>query len=305
MRCAVRAMKHANRARRGGGPRRRGWIAALAAMACATGASGAEQAPPVRPWDDTGLTAQLTTNLAAIHREGGFTAPATLRKQMSRSRHPMRLPAPPTRPLAMARIYETARQGVLIHCHYYKCKRCAKAHVNISTCFAIRDDGVCVANYHAFEEKDNEMLGEAVATSDGRVFPVVEVLAASAGNDVAVFRVDGRGFHPLVLSPDEPVGNPVAVVSHPTQLFYLMTQGVVARYFMAREQDGKYPRMAVTADYAKGSSGGPVLNQCGAVVGVVSSTRSIYYEEHGDKQENLQMVIKSCIPARSVLKLIE
>jgi S1-C subfamily serine protease len=62
--------------------------------------------------------------------------------------------------------------------------------------------------------------------------------------------------------------------------------------------------MAITADYAKGSSGGPVLNARGEVVGMVSSTNSIYYTREKGQNQNLQMVIKSCVPVGAISKLL-
>ena len=62
--------------------------------------------------------------------------------------------------------------------------------------------------------------------------------------------------------------------------------------------------MAITADYAKGSSGAPVLNSKGEVVGMVSATNSIYYNKERGQNQNLQMVIKSCIPVDAIRRLI-
>jgi V8-like Glu-specific endopeptidase len=62
--------------------------------------------------------------------------------------------------------------------------------------------------------------------------------------------------------------------------------------------------MAITADFARGSSGSPVFNECGNVAGVVCSTQSIYYRETRGRQTDLQMVFKQCVPAEQVLKLI-
>ena len=47
------------------------------------------------------------------------------------------------------------------------------------------------------------------------------------------------------------------------------------------------------------------LDPNGNVVGVVSSTHSIYYDEKDDRQENLQMVVNQCVPAAALLALIE
>jgi hypothetical protein len=62
--------------------------------------------------------------------------------------------------------------------------------------------------------------------------------------------------------------------------------------------------MSITADFAKGSSGGPVFDEAGNVAGMVASTESVYYDTKNGVRDNLQMVFKNCAPARSLLDLI-
>ncbi|MCY3023826.1 MAG: serine protease [Planctomycetota bacterium] len=163
--------------------------------------------------------------------------------------------------------------------------------------------GVCVTNYHVVNAPKWETL--VAMTSDGRVLPVKKVLAASQPDDVAIIQVDADNLVPLALAPDAPVGSRVRVLHHPDGRFYTLTEGMVARYFTTHKGGGHTTMMAITADYARGSSGGPVFDDRGAVVGMVASTTSIYYEEKEGRKENLQMVIKECVPAANVLKLIE
>jgi hypothetical protein len=64
--------------------------------------------------------------------------------------------------------------------------------------------------------------------------------------------------------------------------------------------------MSVTADFAKGSSGCPVMDETGAVVGVVNNTESIYYDDDGrKKQTDLQMVVKNVTPVSAVRSLFK
>jgi S1-C subfamily serine protease len=60
----------------------------------------------------------------------------------------------------------------------------------------------------------------------------------------------------------------------------------------------------VTADFAVGSSGGPVLNRKGAVVGMVARTRTIVADAGTDAAAS-QMVVKMTVPSEAILRLVE
>jgi serine protease Do len=161
-----------------------------------------------------------------------------------------------------------------------------------------------VTNYHVVDKADAVAMG--AVTADGRFFPVKEVLAGSRDDDVAIIALQGSGFAPMALFAGEAVGNSVFVVSHPDNRFYTFSTGIIARYFLQENGSVTVPRMAITADYARGSSGAPVLNALGSVVGMVCTTTSIYYTQGDDGAEkDLQMVVKSCVPARSILRLLQ
>jgi hypothetical protein len=278
-------------------------LASLLLAATVARAAAAGLAPDPAPIDDAAFQRDLTREVVSLHDRGRLTPIATLRGQLVRLRARLRLPGP----AATAPAGAPAREAALVMCELYKCGKCSEWHVACSTCFAIAPD-VVVFNHHALATNRSAGMtaGLAIARADGRVFPVREVLAASAPDDVAAVRVDGGPLPSLVLAPDPPAGTEVTVISHPAGLFYTLSRGVVSRHFIDGGRKGpRVPRMAITADFAKGSSGAPVLNRDGAVVGMVASTRSIYYDEKDGEQRNLQMVVKNCVPARSILALFE
>ena len=203
-----------------------------------------------------------------------------------------------------AELYADTRDSVVIFGGLYKCPKCTHWHVNKASGFAIATNAL-VTNYHVMDSTNATYQG--AMTADGRFYRVLEVLAADEKADVAILRVDGPPLAPLPLRADAPVGAPVAVISHVDGRCYTLTTGIISRYFyepsLRRFRSTGAERMAITADYAKGSSGGPVLDEAGNVVGMVCSTHSIYYDEA--KDDNLQMVIKSCVPAVSLLRLLK
>ena len=65
--------------------------------------------------------------------------------------------------------------------------------------------------------------------------------------------------------------------------------------------------MSVTADYAVGSSGGPVFNTNGDVVGMVARTYSTQPAKNHHRHDSFgnQMVFKDCVSLDTILGLIE
>ena len=186
----------------------------------------------------------------------------------------------------------------------YNCGKCSKWHTSTASAFAIGKDGIIVTNYHVLEKDEGEILG--AMDYKGNVYSIANVLAASEEDDLAILKLRNAELTPMALGKPANVGSNVWVLSHPDRKMYMMTNGMVSRYNIVLVNKQKLGRrMSITADYAKGSSGAPVFNRKGQVVGVVSSTNSIYYNTENGKKENIQMVVKNCIPVESIHKLIE
>ena len=233
-----------------------------------------------------------------------FTPMADIVKQLTRKKTDLKLPAVPTAVKTPAEVYTQCRDSVLVVASVFKCGKCTRWHAGPASGFVISADGAFVTNYHVVKDKSKHTV--VVMTHAGEIYPVREVLAASASDDCAILRMDtgGAKLTPLALSPDAPVGSAVNCLSHPNRRFYYFSRGIVSRYAQRGRAGKTATMMSITADYARGSSGAPILNDHGAVVGLVSSTSSIYYTVTKGKKDNLQMVVKQCVPARSVLNLI-
>lgn len=196
------------------------------------------------------------------------------------------------------------RAAVAVVATPYKCKDCEKTHIGTATGFFIAEDGVLVTCYHVVDAPEEQTM--LVMAGDGRIARVTEVLAADRADDIAILRVEGSGFTALPLAAGAPTGAPVRVFSHPDERFYSLTEGYISRYSIFAEEGKRKTRvMTITADFAKGSSGGPVFDESGNVVGMVASTESIYYDDADEKQTDLQMVFKHCTPAAAILRLIK
>jgi S1-C subfamily serine protease len=254
------------------------------------------------PVDDQRLQGSLLKFAEAQFDAGKTVKVDALKAQLGRRRCQVVLPPVAQKSDPLAAAAARVRPGVAVVASMFKCKRCSHWHLNTASGFFISSDGIFVTNHHVVAGGEKETL--VVLSGDGRMAPVREVLAADPVADVAILRCDGSGFTPLPLSADAADGSTVGVWSHPSSRFFCLSAGIVARRFMLRKSGGPVEALAITADYARGSSGGPVFDDRGNVVGMVASTDSVYYDQENGQQKNLQMVFKNCVSARSILALI-
>jgi len=136
---------------------------------------------------------------------------------------------------------------------------------SLGTGFIVRSDGWIATNLHV-------LLGGArvrVTLRDQRVLDVVEILAASPDYDLALVRVDARGLPALAIGDSDAMrpGDPVVAIGNPLGLEDTVSNGLVS----ARRKIGAFEVLQVSAPIAPGSSGGPLFNERGEVVGVATA----------------------------------
>jgi serine protease Do len=280
----------------------------LSLLLCSAAVLAEDPRPAAVYIDDDRHLRALEDGILKLAHDGKATRGKELKAQMKRKTCGV-LPAPPSAPvLKPEEIYTGCSGGVVAITSAWKSDdNDIWTAGEPATAWVLTPDGVLVTNYHVFDNAEKEEVF-GILTREGKFHPVTEILAADKLNDIAVFKVPAKGLQPLALAPEEPVGRKVCVISHPDAQFYTFTQGQISRYTVQRDDAAADPvkYMCITADYARGSSGGPVFNEHGAVVGMVCSTRTTYYGERGrDPDDDVQMVVKFCIPGESIRALLK
>ncbi|WP_316788804.1 trypsin-like peptidase domain-containing protein [Pedobacter frigoris] len=164
-------------------------------------------------------------------------------------------------------------RGTLIVNLAYKPSDTALIQINATTAYVIDGRGICVTNYHVGEEyAENPYSSFSVMTVEGKSYPVIKVLSSSESDDLMVFQVDTKGDKLVTL----PLGNVVTketkihVMGHPRGKFYQFSSGFVTGYTTSVLARKSCNIMSITADFNVGSSGGPIVDEFGNVVGTVS-----------------------------------
>jgi hypothetical protein len=223
---------------------------------------------------------QLVARANELRAAGKLVSYETLWEQAKRKSCELGLPEPATRTLTDREVWQRSRQAHVRVGYFYKPRQGGPWQVNVAGAYYITADGAAATCYHVVKPpgldfKEGYMIA---ATEDGQVFPVTEVLAGRALEDVAIVRVKPGGpVTPLALNTNVFPGDPVWCYSDPKGRSEYFSKGMVNRFFQLtkRPSAAQTPRIDVSTDWAPGSSGSAVVDACGNAIGHVSEIDSV------------------------------
>lgn len=186
--------------------------------------------------------------LALAACAGSSRAPSTS------AAHPAAAPAPP-RPLTPADIAQHALPAIVT----------IRTENSLGTGFVLRSDGWIATNLHVIVGGPHLK----VTLRGERELDVVEVLAASAEHDLALVRVNARDLPVLALGDSDAMraGDTVVAIGNPMGLEDTVSNGLVS----ARRKLDDTEVLQISAPIAPGSSGGPIFNDRGEVIGIATA----------------------------------
>jgi tol-pal system protein YbgF len=138
--------------------------------------------------------------------------------------------------------------------------------IGIGSGFFIDEEGILVTNHHVIEEG-----AKAIAQlSTGEFVPIEGILAEDKDGDLVLLTigVKERSFPTLKLTKrGVKAGQPVVVIGSPFGLVGTVSDGIISAV-RDTPKLGKF--IQITAPVSKGSSGSPVINMNGEVIGIAT-----------------------------------
>lgn len=221
---------------------------------------------------------------------------------------PIQLPASNTKVMSPEAIATHARENNLRVGYCYKCMNCDDWHLNFAGGYAIAED-VIVTCDHVLVNQTKMRDGFLLAADHaGNVAIASAVLARSPAMDAAIVKVAGAKFTPVPLNTRAMQGTPAFCFSYPLRQEGYFSTGVVNRFFWNEKYGGEvsdsldaliHLRVNFSTDWAPGSSGSPVFDSAGNVMGHVSTITGL---GRGKNQSTL-LTVRTGIPALAVQKL--
>lgn len=132
----------------------------------------------------------------------------------------------------------------------------------IGTGFIIDESGLVLTNYHVVEG-DGYVFGSL--EHDLKTYTLYKVLLGDEENDLALLRMNSYNtFQPLSFAnEDVSLGEEVMTIGNPHGIGLSVSKGFISRI-------GSDGDLQINMQLNQGNSGGPILDQDGNVVGIVS-----------------------------------
>jgi S1-C subfamily serine protease len=132
--------------------------------------------------------------------------------------------------------------------------------------FILNNRGFLATNYHviarAYSGKIKFLTGE--------VYKRLSLITLNKAKDIAILKIEGKSFPHVFLGDSDKIekGEKVIAIGNPLGLEASASEGIVSG---VRDKEGhKY--IQTTAPISMGSSGGPLFNKFGEVIGITTST---------------------------------
>jgi hypothetical protein len=131
--------------------------------------------------------------------------------------------------------------------------------------FFVENDGFIITNHHVIDGAKNIF----VRLKNEDVFPITKVIAQDPDNDLALIQIDLQDTPKLKIAESIPaIGENIFVIGAPLGLSHSISSGLISS---SRENNNL---IQITAPVSPGSSGSPVFDLNGNVVGVISFSLS-------------------------------
>jgi hypothetical protein len=136
---------------------------------------------------------------------------------------------------------------------------------SLGTGFIVDKSGLIATNLHVIAGRERFV----VILPDQRQFPILEVTSHDPNIDLAVVRIGAQNLPALALADSDAVraGDAIVAIGHPLGLEDTVSNGLISA---VRTIEG-VTVLQISAPIAPGSSGGPIFNESGDVVGVCTA----------------------------------
>jgi len=137
----------------------------------------------------------------------------------------------------------------------------------VGTGFILDRSGLIATNLHVIE---GESAIRVKLYKDQGEYPVVSIAGVDRGHDLALMWIHPKGKLPTVKLGDSNVvsaGDKIYAIGNPLGMDYSVSDGLISQ---VRQLSAELTILQISAPISQGSSGGPLFNQFGEVIGVTT-----------------------------------
>jgi len=169
---------------------------------------------------------------------------------------------PPRSPMSTRQIVDKYKPAIV------RIENDQGVQVGVGTGFVVRRDGRIATNLHVIAGGGRL----SVRLANGAQLPVQRIVAVDQARDLAIIDIDADSLPTIVLGDSSAVsaGDRVIAIGNPLKLDYTVSDGLISS---VRPLDDDVI-LQISAPISQGSSGGPLFNSYGEVIGVATLVSS-------------------------------